>query len=55
MAWVVKRPGVGGLRKVVPAFNKGDCATDLSEFQPLAEQGDVNAQFNFGVMYFEGG
>jgi TPR repeat protein len=38
------------------AYNRGDYATALREWRPLAEQGDANAQYNLGVMYdFEKG
>ena len=33
------------------ANNRGDYATALREWRPLAEQGDANAQYNLGVMY----
>lgn len=36
------------------AAQKGDYAAALREWTPLAEQGDAVAQFNLGVMYFEG-
>ena len=36
------------------AYNKGDYATALREWKPLAEQGDTAAQFNLGWMYGEG-
>ena len=36
------------------AYEKGDYATALREWQPLAEQGDSNAQYNLGVMYAKG-
>jgi len=32
-------------------FQKGEIKTALSEWTPLAEQGNVVAQFNLGVMY----
>ena len=38
----------------VEAYNRGDYATALQEFRPLAEQGDVKAQFNLGFMYDNG-
>ena len=38
----------------VEAYNSGDYATALQEFQPLAEQGDAKAQFNLGFMYDNG-
>lgn len=36
------------------AYNKGDYATALKEWQPLAEQGDANAQYNLGLLYARG-
>ncbi len=36
------------------AYNKGDYATALRKFRPLAEQGDAEAQFNLGWMYTQG-
>ena len=36
------------------AAKKGDFATALREWEPLAEQGDPNAQYNLGVMYYYG-
>jgi TPR repeat protein len=33
------------------AYKRGDYATALGEWGPLAEQGDATAQYNFGVMY----
>ena len=36
------------------ANNRGDYATALREWRPLAEQGDVLAQYNLGVLYRKG-
>jgi TPR repeat protein len=36
------------------AYDRGDFETALKEWQPLAEQGDARAQFNLGVIYFNG-
>jgi TPR repeat protein len=36
------------------AADKGDFATALKEWKPLAEQGYANAQFNLGLMYQKG-
>jgi TPR repeat protein len=36
------------------AYQKGDYQTALKEFKPLAEQGDIKAQFSLGVMYAHG-
>jgi len=38
-------------RAGLDAYNQGDYATALKEWQPLAEQGDAAAQFNLGGMY----
>jgi uncharacterized protein len=38
--------------KGLAAYETGDFATALKEWQPLAEQGDASAQFNLGVMYY---
>jgi hypothetical protein len=38
----------------VEAYQKGDYATALREWSPMAEQGEPAAQFNIGLMYFEG-
>ena len=37
------------------ANNRGDYATALREWRPLAEQGDALAQYNLGILYFNGG
>lgn len=36
------------------AYNRGEYATALSEWKPLAAAGDVNAQMNLGNMYRKG-
>ncbi len=36
------------------AYNRGDYATAIRLWRPLAVQGDANAQYNFGVMYESG-
>jgi hypothetical protein len=40
--------------KGLAAYQSGDYATALREFRPLAEQGDADAQFNLGLMYYNG-
>jgi hypothetical protein len=40
--------------KGLEAAQKGDFATALREWRPLAEQGDAGAQYNLGVMYRQG-
>ena len=44
----------GDFQKGVTAYKNGDCATALREFQPLAEQGDDDAQFYLGMFYDDG-
>ena len=41
-------------QKGLDAAERGDYATALKEWTPLAEQGNAIAQFNLGVMYDEG-
>jgi hypothetical protein len=41
-------------QKGVDAYNRGDYATALREWKPLAEQGNAPAQTNLGVMYAKG-
>ena len=38
----------------VEAYGRGDFATALREFRPLAEQGHAEAQYNLGFMYWNG-
>jgi glycine/D-amino acid oxidase-like deaminating enzyme len=38
----------------VQAYENGDYATALTEWAPLAEQGNANAQFNLAQMYRRG-
>ncbi len=38
----------------VEAYQRGDYATALTEFRPLAQQGDARAQYNLGVIYSKG-
>ena len=38
----------------VDAYEKGDYVTALEQWSPLAEQGDVSAQYNLGVRYANG-
>ncbi len=51
---VLAAPAWAGFDEGVAAYNRGDYATALREFRPLAEQGDAVAQYNLGAMYDEG-
>ena len=43
-----------GFKEGVEAYKRGDYATALKEFHPLANRGNAPAQFNLGVMYDNG-
>ena len=45
---------IRSLQKGFDAFNRGDYRAALREWRPLAEQGDADAQFRLGLMYFKG-
>ncbi len=36
------------------AYDRGDYATALTKFRPLAQQGDARGQYDLGVMYYRG-
>lgn len=39
----------------IAAYKRGDYATALKEWRPLAEQGDASAQVKLGILYIKGG
>ena len=41
-------------RDGLAAYERGDYQTALREWRPLAEQGDAQAQYNLGLMYYHG-
>jgi uncharacterized protein len=43
--------GAGRFEDAAAAYRKGDYATAVGIIRPLAEEGNVAAQFNLGVMY----
>ena len=45
---------LGGFDEGWSAYQRGDFATALKEWGPLAEQGNLLAQYNLGVMYDRG-
>ena len=47
-------PAWAGFDEGLTAAKRGDYATALREFRPLAEQGDAVAQYILGVMYAKG-
>jgi TPR repeat protein len=44
-------PGLAGLQAGDGAYKRGDFATAMREWRPLAEQGNADAQYNLGVIY----
>ncbi len=52
---LLSAPALGAdFDKGLTAAKRGDYATALREWTPLAEQGHVEAQYNLGVMYYKG-
>ncbi len=47
-------PAWAGWAEGMAAYNRGNYATALREWRPLAEQGDADAQHNLGVLYNTG-
>ncbi|MCH8039374.1 MAG: sel1 repeat family protein, partial [Nitrospinae bacterium] len=54
LALMLATPVLAGFQEGVDAYERGDYATALKEFRPLADQGDALAQFNLGIMYYKG-
>ena len=51
---VLAAPAWGDYQAGLEAYERGDYATALREWRPLAEQGNAPAQNSLGVMYGEG-
>ncbi len=47
-------PAWAGSDEGMAAYNRGDYATALREWRPLAKQGYAKAQYNLGLMYCNG-
>ena len=47
-------PAQAGFEEGQAAYNRGDYATALKEWQPLAVAGNADAQYNLGWMYASG-
>ncbi len=47
-------PAWAGFDEGVAAYDRGDYATAIREWRPLAEQGNADAQFFLGFMYYKG-
>ena len=46
--------GLADFSEGLAAYQRGDFATAIREFRPLAEAGNAWAQYNLGVMYRNG-
>jgi len=51
---LVAAPAWADFKAGAEAYQRGDYATALTEFRPLAQQGNAEAQFNLGGMYLKG-
>ncbi len=51
---LVAAPAWADFEAGVLAYIQGDYATALTEFRPVAQQGNAGAQFNLGQMYRKG-
>ncbi len=51
---LVAVPAWADIKAGKEAYLRGDYATALKEWRPLAEQGDAIAQYNLGLMYANG-
>jgi TPR repeat protein len=47
-------PAAADFQAGLQAYERKDYATALKEWQPLAEKGDANAQYNLGLLYAQG-
>lgn len=47
-------PAWGGYKEGLAAIQRGDYGDALSEWQPVAEQGNASAQYNLGQLYRDG-
>ncbi len=54
LLFALTAPVQAGYDEALAAYQRGDYATALREFRPLAEQGNLYAQNNLGVMYAQG-
>ena len=54
LVFMISMPVFADFDKGWKAYQNGDYETALREWQPLAEQGHIEAQFNLGVLYDKG-
>ena len=51
---VAALPVLADFQAGLDAFQKGDYATAVKEWRPLAEDGDPGSQFNLALLYLDG-
>ena len=51
---LIANPSWAGFAEAVAAYKRGDYATALREWRPIADQGHASVQYNMGVMYANG-
>src|SRR5215475_5775493 len=54
LLWLSAVSGWAGFEEGIRAYKNGDYATAVREWLPLAQQGDVRAQFLLGALYAQG-
>ena len=54
LCMLLATPAWAGFEEGLATAKRGDYASALREFRPLAEQGDAAAQYNLGVIYAKG-
>jgi uncharacterized protein len=47
-------PALADFAAGLAAYQKGDYATAMKEWRPLADEGDAPTQYNIGLMYVDG-
>lgn len=51
LIWAMPSLGWAGYQEAIDAFEKGDSATALREFQALADKNDARGQYGLGIMH----
>ncbi|HZT37342.1 MAG TPA: tetratricopeptide repeat protein [Bryobacteraceae bacterium] len=51
---LISIPALADFAAGLRAYDSHDYATALKEWRPIAEQGDMAAQFNLGLLYYDG-
>ena len=51
---IIEDNAIASYRRGVTAYDRGDYATALREWKPLAQQGNADSQNNLGVLFLKG-